>query len=107
MSEIPVRLSESRDELNPFGISKVASRTFFAELSGGGELRDASFGAGAGRRQEMPRHAPSGCGEDKRTTLGTLFVSSSVSVVTAGAAAGETAAITKRGSKETAAVAKR
>jgi hypothetical protein len=84
-----VRLSGSRDKLEPFGISKLASRTFFADASGA----DASLGAGTGRRQEMPLHVPLAAGAAKRTTLSTL-------PVVAGAKAGETAATAKRWLKE-------
>src|SRR5436309_3053614 len=98
MSYIAVRLSGLRDKLEPFSISKLASRTLFTELAGGGDVRDASLGAeGPTAGDAMARALVSG--EGKRTTLSTLPVPSSVSVVMAGAAAGEIAA--KRWSKET------
>ena len=82
-----MRLSGSSDQLEPFGVSKLASRIFLAGLAGGGDASDASLGA------DRP---PAGCaiarcpgsGDGKRAILRTLPVPSSVSAVMAGAPAG-------------------
>ena len=93
-----MRLSGLRDELEPFGISKLASRIFFTELAGGGDARDASLGADGPTAGDATARCPRIRRQQAYDALGTLPAPSSVSVVMAAAAAGETAA--KRWSKD-------